>query len=178
MIQPDLGSLPQIIVIAGAPGTGKSSLAKLLQEHSGSPLFEFGWIPEYRNRPNGQIPYEEEEQISFENLVLVCKNYLKHGYRGIILTDLAEKRIAEIEHAFKGDDYRIVTLVMDDETVLKQRVLDPQRSSGYRDWQEALAINQAVKGRRLFPKEVRLNLTGKDQEQVYLELISILESCA
>ena len=170
----DLSRLPEIIIIAGAPGTGKSSLARLLQERSGAPMFEFGWIPEFRNRPNGQIPYAEEEQVSFENLVLVCKNYLRHRYRGIILTDLEDRRIVEISSVFKGHDYRIITLVLDEERVLKQRVLDPQRSSGYRDWQEAAAINQSIKGRVLFPNEVRLNLTGKNLEQVYAELLIVV----
>ena len=171
----NLARLPGIIIIAGAPGTGKSSLAKLLQERSGAPMFEFGWIPEFRNRPNGLIPYDEEEQISFENLILVSKNYLRHGYRGIILTDLTDRRIEELSRVLSGYDYRIVTLVIDDEQVLKQRVLDPSRSSGYRDWQEAVKINLSNRTRKLHPNEVHLNLTSKNLEQVYTDLLTILE---
>lgn len=37
------------IFLAGAPGSGKSSVAAAVQRKLGTPLFEFGWIPEFRN---------------------------------------------------------------------------------------------------------------------------------
>ena len=39
----------EIIVIHGAPGCGKSTVAALLHEQLNSPWFEFGWIPEFTN---------------------------------------------------------------------------------------------------------------------------------
>jgi hypothetical protein len=36
------------IFVAGAPGAGKSTVAAI-QRRLGTPLFEFGWIPEFRN---------------------------------------------------------------------------------------------------------------------------------
>lgn len=36
------------IFITGAPGAGKSTVAAILQRRLGTPLFEFGWIPEFQ----------------------------------------------------------------------------------------------------------------------------------
>ena len=166
--------LPQVIVIAGAPGTGKSTLARVLQERTQTPLFEFGWIPEFRHIPNGYISYEEEEQISFENLVLVTRNYLRHGFRGVILTDLNNRYVAEIGAVFSGLDYRIVTLVLQDEAVLAQRVLDPSRTSAYRDVEAALAINRSILSRPCYPYERRVDVTGKDVAAVLTEILEAL----
>jgi hypothetical protein len=39
------------VFLAGAPGvlSAKSTDAAILQRRLGTPLFEFGWIPEFRN---------------------------------------------------------------------------------------------------------------------------------
>ncbi|MBE0698672.1 MAG: hypothetical protein IH586_17275, partial [Anaerolineaceae bacterium] len=79
-----------ILFIHGAPGVGKSTIAEALHRRLNSPWFEFGWIPEFRQKGEVTLPYEEEEQLSFENLCLVVRNYLRHGFRNIILTDLRD----------------------------------------------------------------------------------------
>lgn len=61
-----------LLFIAGAPGVGKSTVAKIIQHKLRTPLFEFGWIPEFRKKDGEEIPYEEEEGIAFENLSLSC----------------------------------------------------------------------------------------------------------
>lgn len=80
--------MKDFIFIVGAPGSGKSTIAKILQRKLESPLFEFGWIPEFRNTGKKEIGYSEEESLAFENLVLVVKNYAKHGFKNVIITDL------------------------------------------------------------------------------------------
>ena len=84
------------IFIAGAPGSGKSSVAAAVQRKLGTPLFEFGWIPEFRNTGTRTISYEEDESLAFENLTLVLRNYARHGFRNIIVTDLENKRIEHL----------------------------------------------------------------------------------
>ena len=131
-----------IIFVAGAPGTGKSSVAKLLQKKFASPCFEFGWIPEFRQKGAKTIPYQEEEAIAFENLTLVAKNYIKHGFKNIIITDLEDKRILELHSYFKNKKYILFTLTINNEKMLKSRVMDKTRSSEYRDYETSLKINK------------------------------------
>jgi len=159
-----------IIFIAGAPGTGKSTIAKLLQEKLRSPCFEFGWIPEFRFTGEKEIPYEEEEGIAFENLTLVLKNYAKHGFKNIIVTDLDDKRIPELQTVFAGYEYRLITLILSDEEELKKRVLDETRSSGYRDWETALKIQKRILVRPLLSNEIRIDVSRKDRGTVLKEV--------
>jgi len=161
----------QIIFIAGAPGTGKSTIAKLLQKKLGSPCFEFGWIPEFRKKDSKTtIPYEEEESIAFENLTLVLKNYVKHGFTDIIVTDLEDKRIRELHKNFKNINYSLVTLIVNDDKILKSRILKKTRSSKYRDWKNGIKINKEILERALLPKEIRIDATKKTKQQIVKEL--------
>ncbi len=158
--------MKELIFIAGAPGIGKSTVAHKLQKMLKSPCFEFGWIPEFRYKENQEIDYVEEEGIAFENLVLVIKNYLKHGFKNIIITDLEDKRIFEIDKHFSAVDYCIFTLTTSDSNLLKERVLDEGRTSGYRDWQKALEINDAILKRELLSNEIRI-----DNSNITIQLV-------
>ncbi len=164
-----------IIFIAGAPGTGKSTIAKLLQEKMKSPCFEFGWIPEFRHKNlSTEISYMEEESIAFENLVLVLKNYVKHKFTNIIVTDLEDKRILELHKHFKKNNYILITLIMNDDKTLKSRILNKTRSSKYRNWKSAIQINNSIKKRALLPKETRIDITKKSRQTVLKEFLKII----
>ena len=54
------------IFFAGLSGVGKSTVAAILQRRLGTPLFEFGWIPEFRNTGTCVTSYEEDEALAFE----------------------------------------------------------------------------------------------------------------
>lgn len=164
-----------IIFIAGAPGTGKSSVAQALQKQFASPCFEFGWIPEFRKKGAKTITYQEEEGIAFESLVLVAKNYVKHGFSNIIITDLEDKRITELHRHFKKEKYVLFTLTISDDESLKSRVMDKTRTSKYRDVKSAIKINQEILARPLLPKEVRIDTTKISLPKVVKEIMSHLQ---
>lgn len=163
-----------VIFIGGAPGAGKSSVAQLLQKQLNSPCFEFGWIPEFRNKGVESITYKEEEGIAFENLVLVAHNYVKHGYKNIIITDLEDKRIKNIDISFGSVNYILFTLVVDDNNVLKSRVLNETRSSAYRDYEQAIAINQDIANRSLSTREKRIDSTEQSVADTAQQIIEVL----
>lgn len=162
------------IFIAGAPGTGKSTLASALQKNVGAPMFEFGWIPEFRQKGEQEIPYEEEESLAFENLTLVLKNYVKHGFNNILITDLRDHVVLTLANVFSEFNYILITLYIDDEDELKQRVLSDRGTNQYKNWGEALDINKTMQKRQLLPKEVRINVTGKSPEEVLKQVKTIL----
>lgn len=162
------------IFIHGAPGSGKSTLAWALQNHLQSPCFEFGWIPEFRVKRDSTITWEEEESLAFENLTLVVKNYVRHGFEKIIITDLRDHIIQTIPEVFAGFSYRLVTLWMDNNELLKSRVLEESRSSGYRNWQESLEINCTILARDSMPHEVRFNSEQLSVDQLVARVLETL----
>lgn len=162
------------VVIHGAPGTGKSSLARALQQRLQGPCFEFGWIPEFRVRKGSVVPYAEEASLAFDNLVLVAKNYVKHGFDEIILTDLEDRFIPELAPRFQGYRYLLVTLWVADAELLKVRVLDESRSSDYRNWEAAVTLNREILGRDLLPNEVRLDSGSRSPDDLARDVIELV----
>ena len=168
--------MKDLIFIAGAPGSGKSTIAKALHEKFGTPMFEFGWIPEFQNTGSRTLSYTEEESLSFENLVLVAKNYVKHDYKNIIITDLNNDFIVHLPELFKDYDFAIYTLRLEDDNLLKSRVLDESRSSGYRDWENALKINHELKNREPFKNETFIDIAEQPVEQVVEKIYAELNN--
>ncbi len=162
------------IFIAGAPGSGKSTVAKALQLKLDSPLFEFGWIPEFRNTGEEKISYTEEESLAFENLVLVAKNYAKHGFKNVIITDLNNNFVQQLPEVFSKYKFIIYTLRINDAATLKSRVLDASRSSDYRDWRKALEINRILQARPPFTNEKFIDVNSLSAEAIVDQIITNL----
>lgn len=155
-----------LLFIAGSPSTGKTTVSKLLSHKLKSPYIEFGWLREFHLDREWKNANEKEEQMAFENLVIMLKNYIKNGYRNVIVTDLLEKRIAKIHTVFQPEEYKIVTLTVSDSEELKRRVLEPSRDSGYRNFTEAIAWNARETARSEYLNEIKIDTLNKSPEVV------------
>jgi len=141
-----------------------------------SPWFEFGWIPEFRNlNPHTEIAWEQETDISFENLVFVVKNYIRHGFKNIIITDINfDNQIKRLPEEFDGFDYKLVTLFANDDT-LKTRILTRDNGNTFHDWENALKSNVTLTSRPLLPNEIRIcteNITADEVASTIVEEIT------
>ena len=170
--------MKDFIFIAGAPGSGKSSVAKVLQEKLNCPLFEFGWIPEFRNTGAKTIPYTEEESLAFENLVLVAKNYVKHGFKNVIITDLNNDYIEQLPSTFSDYNFAIYTLRVQDKETLKHRVLGGTRTSEYRDWEKALEINELLQNRPALHNEIFIDVDEQSINDIADKILADLSGVA
>jgi len=148
-----------IIFIGGSPGIGKTTLSKLLRDKLASPCINFGWLREFHLDRAWSNANDSEEQMAFDNLVFILKNYIKNGYKNVIVTDLLEKRIFQIQNVFAEAEYKIITLTVSNDEELKRRVLEPTRDSGYRNYTEAISWNHRETLRETYPNEtITMNL--------------------
>ena len=156
---------PQIMVdfvfINGTPGAGKSSVCELIQKNKSWPSIDFGCLRVFHLDPEWLNVSAEEEQMSFENLVFILKNYHYYGYKNILINDLTDAKIQQLPKYLSHDEFKylIVTLTVNDDAILKRRVLEPTRDSGFRNFERAIEYNGLLKTRELYRNEVRLDNT-------------------
>ena len=155
-----------LIFIGGSPGTGKTTVSKLLKEKLNSPYIDFGVLREFHLDREWKNANETEEQMSFENLIFILNNYIKNGYKNVIITDLLEKRIAQLHELFKKEEYKMFTLTVSGNDELKRRILEPTRDSGYRNYEEAIAWNQRESERKVLQNEIKIDTFNIAPEEV------------
>ena len=130
-----------IVVVLGAPGTGKTTTLRALSGRLGCPEFELSWMPEFSMRDGERIAYEEDETIAVDALIQVAKTYVRHGHRYVLLSDFRLATVECVRDLLTDVPHLFVVLYSSDEATLTARVLDESRSSGYRDTAEAVALN-------------------------------------
>lgn len=164
-----------LIFISGAPGSGKSTITKLLQEKLQSPAIDFGWLREFHLDREWKQASAEEEQMAFENLLFILRNYLKHRYKNVLVNDLQDHRIQEIPKLFPDNNYLIVSLVLENEDELKRRVLDESRDSGFRDVEAALVWNRKLKDRPAVADEIKLDNSDENPSKTREKILELLK---
>src|SRR5687768_4894450 len=102
--------MPGLIVIGGAPGSGKSTLAAELRSQLQGPWIDFGRLREFHLRNDWSDQSEEEESMTFENLLYILRNYLRYGFSNIIVDDLRDHRVQQIPSLMNGVPLHILTL--------------------------------------------------------------------
>jgi len=162
------------IFIAGAPGTGKTTIMRLLQEDLHCPAIDFGNLRIFHLDRSWSNASTDEEAMAFENLVFILHNYAHHGYTNIIVTDLLEDRIQQIPTLFHDYRYIIVTLIVANDTELKRRVTHPMRDSGFRNVEAATTWNRHARERDLLPHEYRLDNTNPDPHAAAAHILDII----
>lgn len=163
-----------LIFIGGSPGVGKTTIAKLLQERLHSPRFELSWLRGYHLDRKWKNATNKEEQMSFENLIFIARNYCKYGYKNIVINDLQDFHLVNIPKIFNDFEYIIFTLFLTDEKKLKQRILAESRDSGFRDYEKAIKWNFDIQSREKINNEYRIDNTINSPEQTVNIILSYL----
>lgn len=161
--------MPKLIIIAGPPGSGKSSVAKLLSEKLKAPYIDFGRLREFHLDREWKNQGPEEEELTSENLVFIIRNYFQHGYQNVIVDDLRDPRVERLAKTFP--ESIIFTLLPSDEE-LQQRITS--RDLGWKNVASAIEWNRQCKDRDPFPNEHRLDNSNESPTQTVDRIIKSL----
>ena len=163
-----------LIVIAGAPGSGKSTICNILKEKLKSPMITYGHIRGFHLNSSWSNMTSLEEDITFENLKFIIGNYLKNQYKNIIINDLEDFRIEQIPQIYDTINYAICTLYVDNDQELKNRVLNENRDSGFRNYDYAIEWNRKIKERILIKNEFIIDNSSNDCKIALDEILKIV----
>ena len=146
-----------LIIVAGAPGAGKTSISEVLKDKFQGVHIDSGWLRDYHLNKGWKNANKKEEQMAFENLIFIIKNYLKNGYKNIIIDDLLYDKIVTLEKIFKSKQLVILILTLDDKE-LKRRISHPTRDSGFRNLKKAKIYARQWEKCKL-PRSMTLDIT-------------------
>ena len=158
-----------IVPIFGSPGSGKTTLGNLLREKCGYPFFELSWMPEFRTLNGKIISYEQDEEIAVYALLSVAQTYCEHGHKVILVSDFRINSF-DLVMSCLGFTSPVIKLIASNENILRSRVLNNSRPSGYRNDKEALHLNRKIIS-YTFENEISIDITRYTlEEQISLIL--------
>jgi dephospho-CoA kinase len=160
-----------LLVIAGAPGSGKTTVCDLLYAALQSPYIDFGDVRNFHLDRHWSNQSPEEEQMSFENLIFILKNYVRYGYKNVILNDLKDFRVQQIPELFAGHNYLIATLITEKDDELATRIRN--RNSGFTNVERALNWNKEIQQRPLLAGEYRIDNSYNDAQQTADKILQL-----
>lgn len=164
------------IFILGAPGAGKTTIARLLKEKLNSVHIDFDWIRGFHLNSSWTNTSETDEKMAIENLIFLLKNYEKHGYKNVIVGGFTEENTAQIISEFEGYKNLVITLYLTDDEVLKRRVLTESRDSGFRDFEKSIEFNKRLRDELSFPNEQKIDSTNQTPEETTSQIVEIVNS--
>lgn len=162
------------VFIFGAQGSGKTTLARLLKEKLNSVHIDFDWIRDFHLNKGWTNTTDIEEEMSFENLVFLLKNYAKHEYKNVIVGGFTEKNIERILSELKDYKNLVITLYLTDDEILKKRVLTESRDSGFRDFEQSISFNKKLRDELHFPNEQKIDNTNQTPEETANQIVAML----
>lgn len=166
---------PKLILIGGAPGIGKSSLARHLRRAlaKGVTLETdelWGCI--------NDVDWHNQEQhlIALQQTFFLAESYLNLGFQPITVVDVFTTRTLDrtfelLEKHKILKPYKIISLFMDDNR-LKDRVLN--RGNGWKDIESCYYCNREIQTQR-YDNQSLINIEGLDKETLAKKVLSIIK---
>lgn len=162
------------ILILGAQGSGKTTLARLLKKKLNSVHIDYDWIRDFHLNQGWENTSNDEEEMSFENLIFILKNYTKHNYKNVIVGGFTENGIERIIKELKSYKNIIITLYLNNDDILKQRVLTESRDSGFRDFEQSIELNRKLRDELKYSNEHKVDNTNLTPEETTNQIVAIL----
>lgn len=165
--------MTDLLVIAGSPGSGKSTVSKLLQARLASPYIEFSSLREFHLDREWKTQNPGEEEMAFENLIYIVGNYIRHGWRNVVVTDLKDFRVVQTPEVFGDLNFLIATLVVDNDHEIARRIRT--RNDGWKDVDGAVAWNRHVRNREAVEGEHKIDNSHRDPRMTADAIMRLLD---
>jgi hypothetical protein len=142
---------------------------------------EFTWIPEFRSlNPYTNITPKEEAQIAFENMMLVCRNYLHHKFENIIVSDFDDVKLLDIPIQLKDVSYAIITLYSESDESIKERIIQRKQTKSeneesFDDYDFSVKHNKIIANRKLLPNEYRVRTDNHTADEISKYILEIIK---
>ncbi len=132
--------MADFILLDGAPGSGKQTLARRLKATLRSPAVDFGVLRQFHLDRDWRRASDTEEAMAAKGLLGLLDNYFRHGYRNVIVYDLRFERLRWLAGRLDGE--LLVVHLYVTPAILRARLT--ARTVGFRDVPAALSWNQRV----------------------------------
>jgi adenylate kinase family enzyme len=113
------------VTIGGCPGSGKTTVSRLIYNNRQEtwPLIDYAHLRTFHLNRQWTNQSDSEEQMTFENLIFILKNYHRYSYKNILINDLTDKRIEDLAKYLphKEYNYLIITLIVNNREILSER---------------------------------------------------------
>lgn len=163
----------KLIVLRGAMGVGKSTVGKILKKQLTVPVVHYDWLRRFHLDDDWSQAGDDELEMAFQNLVSIVKNYFAHSYQTVIVDFLYEDQITQLPNLFKDTEIKIITLLVNDDVEMKQRVLS-DRDSGWTLHEESIKINEDIRASDILPGEVRIDTTHHSLQETVNEVLEVI----
>jgi hypothetical protein len=166
-------TLLSTIILNGAPGAGKTTLARHLKAMLNGVLLDLDWIRSCHLDASWSNASSIEEDLSYRILERTIECYRREKYAPIILCTANLGRQLSSLASTDATSYKIFTLTPN-EGELAERILDPARDSGWRDVQGSVEIQRRILSQPAREHETRVDTSGKTVLETAELIISLL----
>ena len=163
-----------LIIFTGAPGTGKTTISKILHNKLDSLIIDFGKLREFHLDKKWKNANPKEEQMAFENLIFILRNYLKKGYKNIIVNDLKDDKALKLVKIFSKNKVILISLVVHN-FIIRKRVSNPKRDSGFRNVNLAIKYNTRIIQRKLLKNELKIDNSHDNPKKTTNKILNYLK---
>jgi predicted kinase len=164
-----------LVLLLGPPGGGKTTLSQALGERLGCPHLELSIVPEFPVIAGVRVPYETDERIAMQNLLLWGRNYLAHGHRHVLLSDFRWEALPALREDLGADPVLPIVLTASEPDLIRRRVTE--RTEGYQDAEAAVAYNQHWRT-LVWEGSIAVDVVGKTPEELTDFLAGVIETHA
>ena len=166
--------MTDLIVIAGSPGSGKTTVGELVHANLASPYIDFASLREFHLDREWKTQNPAEEAMAFDNLTYIIRNYIRHGWKNVIVTDLKDFRVVRIPEVFGDLNFLIATMVVDSDDEIAHRIRT--RNSGWKDVEGAISWNRDVRNRSTVEGEYKIDNSHREPERTADAIMRLLDS--